>query len=234
MKRLNLGRGCLTATVVLTLCFASAALCGPTGSTMTLTSGGNFILGDVYVGPYTATIDGVSTQVVCDDYEDNTYLNETWKATTSTLPSPSGTLWDSRGASSNQYNEVAWLTEQLFAQASKPGATDSSVGDVQYALWAVFDPSALNDLSGNDLNSANTWLKDAGAYGSTSFSGFTIYTPEAGTDTCGNGPCPTNPPQEFVVMTPEPSQAGLLAADLSLFAIAVLALRRRGWLAVRR
>jgi len=221
----------VAATALLSLCFVPAT--SRAQNTMTLTSGGNFVLDGVYVGPYSATINGVSTQIVCDDYDDETYLNETWQAYTSSFPDPTNTYMENNhGATQQGYNEVAWLTQQLFAQVNAPGATNSSVGDVQFALWAIFGgESILNNLSGSDYTNALNWYNEAQGYENTSASGFTVYSWNGSTPTCGNGYCPP-PPQEFLVATPEASQAGTLAADLLLFAVAVLVLRRRGLLAI--
>src|ERR1700680_2605307 len=74
--------------------------------TMTLTGPGqNGTLGGVYIGPYVATINNVpNVQVICDDFVDGTYLNETWTADVSSFPIPKTV----------QYQQAAWLTLQLL------------------------------------------------------------------------------------------------------------------------
>ena len=52
---------------------------------MTLTSAGGNISNGVYVNPYTASINGVSTTVICDDYVDDSYVGESWTADVHTL-----------------------------------------------------------------------------------------------------------------------------------------------------
>ena len=47
---------------------------------MTLTGAGSNVLAGVYIGPYTALINGQSFNVICDDFLAETYLNESWTA----------------------------------------------------------------------------------------------------------------------------------------------------------
>src|SRR4029077_17217320 len=59
-------------------------------STLTLTSPGSNVMGGVYVGPYTFTVNsgGQSSQLelVCDDFKDEVFPGESWQALLSTLP----------------------------------------------------------------------------------------------------------------------------------------------------
>ncbi len=79
--------------------------------------------------------------------------------------------------------------------------------DIQYAIWSVFDPSAIDTLTvgSNDYKNAEAWLTAAEDqhYSPTEFSNVAIYTAS-----------PTGESQEFIVLTPEPSALALLAVDL--------------------
>jgi hypothetical protein len=211
--------------------------------TMTLTSAGNNILGDVYVGPYTATINGQSSFVICDDYADETYRGESWQANAwsySALP-VTNTGYTLR------YDEAAWLIQQMFQPNSSTQLIPDSnkIGELQYAVWDLldFNPGAnpLSDLSSGeqyDINGSrnpNSWLNLAAEnYGSVDSSEFTIFTPTGQDITCPGGPCSTTPPQEFIAYrTPEPSAVLILLADLLLFGTAAMLLRRRGILSAR-
>ena len=83
---------------------------------LTLTSAGSTVVGDVLVDPYIATINGVAGQkVICDDFADDTYLQETWTANVSDLAQLSNTSNLRFNVGLTDYEEAAWLAEQLLA-----------------------------------------------------------------------------------------------------------------------
>lgn len=147
-------------------CVAIAVLCFATwtvAQNITLTSDGNIEYDGAYVGPYYATVNGVSnTPIVCDDFADQSKVGTTWKTTVisfSNLASDLGqTLWGSYYLSKkvasativDWYEQAAWLTQGLLAQSAK----SSSQAYYSYAVWAVFDPSAVLQ-----------WLEKNGQYG---------------------------------------------------------------------
>lgn len=201
--------------------------------TLNLRSGGNNILDANYVGPYTATVNGVSTLILCDDYADDVYLGETWTANVSTYPSLTHVQYAQGQSNQAQlYSEAGWLAQQVFSGKY----SSSQVGELQYALWGLFDPQALMDLSNDgystQASAANAYLSDAETadFSSVNFSRFEIYTPNNGVNSCLGGSCSTGtPPQEFITYaTPEPSLVIILLADLLLFGAAIVILRRRG------
>jgi hypothetical protein len=203
------------------------------GSTVT----GTNALDDVYVGAYTATINGVSTPVVCDDYTDESYVPEDWTAYVNTFSTLSDgqTKW---GDNPTLYEEAFWLVEQMYNPANS-----SEVGELSFAIWGLFDSTALSDLqaySTTDYGIAEYWLGEAqmsANYESVDTADFTIYTPDT-TDSIncpGYSSCPSIPPQEFITYNAsEPSVAAILGADLLLFGFALEVLRRRGVLQLVR
>ncbi len=219
--------------------FATAMLCcgpcvaalGYTTASMTLTGPGtNGALGNVYVGPYQGTINGVSTQIICDDFYDDSFLNESWTATVSSFSDLSHTKYGATNLT--QYDQAAWLTLQLLNTSTTCPAAANCAGDIQFAIWQVFDNGGSNQpfslLSGNNLSNARYWLQQAQSqsYTTGQFSNFSSYTP-IWTPSCGGSPCPASPPQEFfAVSTPEPPEVPLLAVDLSGVCALLLLLRR--------
>lgn len=231
----------ITVTSLLFLCFAPSIFA--TTTTLTLTSPGSSVLGTnvldgVYVGPYTATINGASVPIICDDYDHETYLAETWTAAVNTFSNLSATKWAQSypGTYTTLYKEAGWLIQQMYSPSNS-----SQVGEIQYAIWGVFDPSAISDLTSynsTDGSIAQNWLTQAqnADLSRVDTASFTIYTPLASpAPTCSGSPCPTSPPQEFMTYSAsEPSFLAILGVDFLIFGFAFAILRRRGVLMLHR
>jgi hypothetical protein len=220
----------------LTLCsFAGAGLATAQNFQLTGT-GSNIVLDNVYISPYTATVNGVTnTPVICDDFADEVFINETWTATSGTVGSSTSGLF---GPENTQgYGEVAWLSEQLFLN---PG----SAGAISYAIWSVFDEgdsttfgvsktgvegylNSYNDSTTfNAVFGTNGWLAQAQAAvpngaASSNFSNVSVYTPVSGSQSTGGRP------QEFLVVnTPEAPSVANLAVDFLGLGAVLFAFRR--------
>lgn len=205
-------------------------------ASMTLTSPGINIMDGVYVDPYYATVDGVpNTLVICDDYADDTYQNESWTANVYGISNVAQTMntinWDLTAAQQAQkYNEAAYLTTELLAAFQSNNTI--AAGELSFAVWGVFDPTAIPSLtawSSKYGSAAQSYLSAAEAqtYTPGEFSNVLVYSPNTSDpitcptgDTCG----PTAPPQEFlVVRTPEPPVPFVWMFDLlALGAVAFL------------
>jgi hypothetical protein len=100
----------------------------------------------------------------------------------------------------------------------------TTIGELQFALWGVFDPKAISYITNYNSTwgaAAQAWLNQAGAqaYTSGEFSNFLVYIP-VGNYVCNGRNCSTTPPQEFLTMTvPEGGAAMvyLLTAGLACF-----------------
>ncbi|MGH9403194.1 MAG: hypothetical protein ACRD2P_13920 [Terriglobia bacterium] len=219
---------CFVTTIAL-LCFGLAPHAFADQVSMTLTSAGNNILGGVYVGPYTVSVNGVSEQVICDDFSDETYIGETWNAVTSTYPTLSNVAF-AKGQPNQAllYDEAAWLAQNLYSSTDP-----TTAGEIQFAIWQIFDPTPTSGLNpfqtlesydgSSILAGAQSWLSEAQSQTFTSgeFSNFLVYTPT-----------PSTPPQEFLYSASEPPFALIIVANLLLFGFAFEFLRRRGVLVV--
>jgi hypothetical protein len=215
------------------LCFAPCAL-GQGQVNITLTSAGNNVMDGVYVGPYNATVNGTPTQIICDDFVDDSYVGESWTANVTTLSNLNGTKWGGMANATQLYNEAAWLATQMLSPAYSGNATQ--VGYLAYALWAVFQPSAVENWLG--ANSAawqavQAWLNSAGAQHFTAgeFANFFLYTPDLNDPiTCNGAKCLTAPPQEFFGFLSTPDGGSTLLYVL----ITMLACLGAVWLHSRR
>ncbi len=85
----------LSAACLAPTAFADCPLNAPTTSTacMDLVGAGSNIMANVYVGPYSPLINGgtTPTPIICDDFFDDSYFNETWTADVSSGSGPYST-----------------------------------------------------------------------------------------------------------------------------------------------
>jgi hypothetical protein len=199
------------------LCFAPCALAS---SSLTMTGAGNNVMGNVYVGPYYATVNGVAnTAVICDDFVDESYIGHSWNYTANNFSTLGSALW---GNQTNNYDAAAWLTVQMLSLNGKPGNA-TQVGYLSYAIWSLFYGGALNGLNSTQLAGVNAWLGNVPLnLTPLQFANFVILTPQG----CTNGPgsCPG---QEFMMMVPEGGAAGMYLLLAGLSCLGGMLFRRR-------
>jgi hypothetical protein len=230
--RITIGKFLLGLAAVV-LCVAPSALAD---TSMNLTGPGNNPVDGIYVGPYYATVNGVvGTPVICDDFSDESYIPETWSATSTSVAGVNVlSPVDFFGVDGQQgYDAVASLAESLFSLSTSDPNYSKDAAVLQYAIWDIFQPgNALlgTGVAGYLTNYPDTTLlglaqADAAAalsasYTPGSFSNILILTPDSNQPmSCSTTSGESCPPQEFIVQTPEPGTFGLLGIGLLMLGI---------------
>ncbi|MGH9378148.1 MAG: hypothetical protein ACRD1I_05050 [Terriglobia bacterium] len=180
--------------------------------TVDLTGVNGVTQGGVYADPYSGTINNSQAILVCDDFSHETYFNKPWQANVSTFADLSGVRFQqgAPAATLQAYDEAAYLYTQLLANPS-------NYGNISFALWALFTPSAKS--SSGFTSGAQNWLTQAGnqSYYAGEFSNFEILTPVQP----GSGS-----PQEFLTTTTTPEPADILLFATG-FGVLSLMLRKK-------
>jgi len=229
---------------VAVLLFASASF-GQVNMVLTGVNGANE--GGVYTDPYYGTVNGVPAVIISDDYADDSYVPESWRANAinesqagASLATSTPVKWNAGSAAATQllYDEISYLATAMLAAA--PGQAQM---DYSFAIWdlscqagvtASVGKTCTPPVAPSDLSTvANLILQAQNAsknFTPGEFANVTIYTPlntNPGQGTCGTGPCATTPPQEFISV-PEASTLALVALGmLGLLALAFM-FRQRG------
>src|SRR5260221_11783831 len=140
----------IAATVIVSSAFSMTARADTVNPN--LVGAGSNILANIYIGPYFAAKGGSLIDVVCDDFVADSYINESWTATVSTLADVSQTKFKD----TTKYEEVAWLSQNLMSSSSTCPNPANCKADIQFAIWQVFDSTGSNQpfslLSGNNLS----------------------------------------------------------------------------------
>jgi hypothetical protein len=199
--------------LLLAICIlALPTFAGSTQVTVKLTGVGGGSQGGVYVAPYYLTETGGPTfTVMCDDYTHSVWIGESWTATIQSFASLGSTRF---GAGDfQQYAEAAWLFSQFLAHP--PAA-----GNINFAVWALFNPTPVMGNKSGWTTGAQSWYTAAqnwfaancnsstGSCQGINLGQFFFFTP---TNLTGG-----YSPQEYIceVPTPEPGSISLVAVGL--------------------
>ncbi|MGH9740050.1 MAG: PEP-CTERM sorting domain-containing protein [Candidatus Acidiferrales bacterium] len=208
---------------ILIFCFVLAASAGASADSLTLVNGGIDVMGGVYVGPYNfqGSLDGQtgSFQLICDDFTDDVYSGESWNIVESSFPG----LTNAKFNPASSYEEVGRLAQQMFQNLSN----SETVGEIQWAIWDIFDPNASSSdpygtLTNSEENQIADWMDQATVnYASGNYSNLEVYTPVTGSQ----NPAGDGEPQEYIGLTPAPEPGAFLLVGIGLCFIGVLGRR---------
>jgi hypothetical protein len=195
--------------------------------------------GSDYVYPYNFSIDGSSvlTSLLCDDYNDNIYFGETWKANVysfSDILAGDGQMQPSGGlvAAGQQiaaYKDAGWLYQQLLLNP-----TETNALNINHAIWALFTATPFSSNSSvqswfSSATQATSTLTDAQAV--AQFSNVVFYTPVVGSQV----PVSDGRPQEFIgTTTPVAEPSSVMLVGIGLFGLGLLLQRKRDQLVAER
>jgi hypothetical protein len=173
--------------LMLSLCIAISlvAAISAIASTVTITSDSGSVpqFANTYVGPVGGTLDGttaISGGIACVDIASTSFFGSTIGVTINTLQPLNMTTarYGSNDAAILKYEEAAWLLGQIPSHA-----TPDQVGNIQFAIWRIFNNDYVNahytNFSDSDLAAQISWLEQAAAINPTlyDFSSVVIYTP---------------------------------------------------------
>lgn len=205
----------------------SGARAGTVNVTLLNASGVTSHNGGVYVGPYELKIGRQTIHAPCDDYFDEIWVGETWKAheVPLTASGVSSALFGSYSNADHLYLEAAYLTSLFKTEPT------SDYNDIQFAIWGLFDSAALSSSNYDAGASHFLAMASSTSLNFSEFKGWDILVPINGSQSRGGRPqeflipgtyCPTPTP------TPTPEPASLLLLGSGVLSLGTLMRRRLG------
>jgi PEP-CTERM motif len=154
------------------------------------------------VGPRAVTLDGLPASLVCDDFDHGITGGIPFVYNVSTFDG----LTDVRFEQGTPADTLTLYDEAAFLYVNMLASSKSEWGNIQYALWALFDPSVatLPGFTNAGTTPSSYWLTLAQSqtFHPDEFSNVLVYTPAGGGQ------------QEFLGSAPEPSTLLLLGTGL--------------------
>ena len=166
--------------------------------------------GSPYIGyPYYFSINGSKTftPLMCDSYDNNISLGETWQAKVTPFLQGVGMFGST---TSLDYKAAGLIFKSMLA-----GTLTTT--QAQWAVWGLFSSNARNNPYFGTINGSSidaTYLAAAGTAPNSSYNGLVLYTPIGGTQSAGGLP------QEFIGYSAVPEPGTLMLFGTGLLGIA--------------
>lgn len=237
----------LLGCVVAGACLAPLAAQANPVVSLELTGVNGASLNQVNTAPYYAQIgpsgltqgsqfnssNSTSVAVYCDDFFDDVNVGQVWQATATNVGALSTTVLDTNlmfnggmtaATQATDYMAAAWLAEQIAGQNQALPLGQLTAEQDSYALWYIFDSSALSGLSPTDTSAIIADYNSAFAAVANDkpgdFFNVNIYTPVDHT------PGSADSQEYLTVGVPEPDALALMAVGLAALGWATRRRRR--------
>ena len=216
MRRLHLFIASLLVLAAVFLCASSAQAHSTANDVrMKLVGVGGNNAGDQYTYPYYLSVNGKApVAMLCDSYDNQVEIGETWKARETSLLS-------GKGLFGNQL--LDYKAAGLIFKSILNGTLNVNVGN--YAIWGLFSANARHSSffeSHGDKWLDKEYLALAAKAPNSAFQGLMLYTPIAGTQSWGGTP------QEYIGYSPVPEPATLTLFGTGLLSLAGIVRRKMG------
>jgi PEP-CTERM motif len=180
---------------------------------MKLTGVGGNNAGGVYTYPYYFSINGKApVALICDTYDNQVVVGETWKANVTSLLSGKGLF----GSQLLDYKAAGLIFKSILN-----GTLNLNAGN--FAIWGLFSNNAKNNSFFGSSGAAaieSEYLTLAATAPNSAFQGLMLYTPIPGTQSWGGTA------QEYIGYSPVPEPGTLALFGTGLISLAGMVRRK--------